>query len=174
MRASLRLLRASAFTLVELLIVLVLLGMLSTSAVVAFQGRDRPYALRVSGEDLGAAFRSAGNASRAGGKPHRVVLDIAGRLFWVETYAPAADGGFAQVSGLAGRLHAFADGVTVISTGELQPDPDGRVVFPFGPGAFPAMACGLATVDGDRLWVRVAAGTGQVVLDDAPQAEGPL
>lgn len=166
-----RALKRAAFTLVELLLVLVLLGVFSTSAAVAFQGRDRPYALRVMGEDLGAAFRSAGSASRATRRPHRVVLDEVERVFWIEGSDAEAEGGFARVRGMAGRPHAFIDGVMVSSTGDAPKTLEGWAVFSFGLAPGPPVACELTTIDGDRLWVRAAGRTGQVVLDEMSVTE---
>ena len=106
------------FTLAELLVVLLLIAVMTTSVAVALQGREDPHALRVAAEDLATALRYAESESRRSQKPLRLVLAEDGQSFWVEfsDRASERDTDFVPVRGLAGQPHTLTDGITLSLT----------------------------------------------------------
>lgn len=116
---------ASGFTLVELLVVLTLIGVMTTSVAVALRGREDPHAVRVAAEDLATALRYAQAESEHTDVAHRLVVAADGRSYRVEWADPSLGGdsrgggsGYVPVRGMAGRSHHLIDGVTLaVDTG---------------------------------------------------------
>jgi type II secretion system protein H len=104
--------RGDAFTLVELLLVVVLIAILSGSVVVSLSGRTEKYALRTAAEDLAAAVRFASSQARLEQCPHRVVFSDDRRAFWVES-RDEASGEYRAVAGMPGAQHRLSQDVRV-------------------------------------------------------------
>jgi prepilin-type N-terminal cleavage/methylation domain-containing protein len=122
-----------AFTLVELLVVLILIAVMTSSVVVALHGRDSGHALRTAAEDLSQVLRYAEHQSRMLGRAHRVIFDGAARFYWVEVQIVGVDTvAYERVPGMAGSDHRVPDGI--ILSGNLgSPRDDVRpTVFEFG------------------------------------------
>ncbi len=113
--------RFVGFTLVEMMVVLVLIGLLAGSVVVAFEGRDADHAVRVAAEDLAEATRYAHREARVTQRPHRLVFDEAMRSFHVE-WRPL-DGQWRSVNGRPGRERVMPGGVWAeVDSSEQTPD----------------------------------------------------
>lgn len=108
-----------AFTLVELLIVLTIIGVLASSAVVSLQGRGDIYALRVSSSDLAAAVRFASEQARGTRTPQRIVFSETRDSFRLEAWN-LKEGAFVPAEGLAGMPHRLAGGVTFVSMQHVE------------------------------------------------------
>lgn len=162
--------RAQAFSLLELLIVLALIATMAGAAVVALQGRDDPHALRASAEDLASAIRFAvAEAERTGAK-HRVRFVELGRGFRVERYQEHQASGWTQARGAAGIVRNLPEGVWLqqeVAAAEGQPPSTGQVVermFEFGGrGSFSGQVA-LVNEAGEAMAVRVAPLSRQVTV----------
>lgn len=182
------------FTLIELMLVLILMGILTGSAVVALQGRDRPEALRLAAEDLAVAVGSAAEAAKRTGRPHVLVWEPEHRGYRLDAATGGATGRAGEettepVPGRAGRLHQLPEGVNPLPADPLEsesglvPSPEldraqgvlgsaglRSVLARFVPGENPAIRIGLVNEDGDQRWILRGAGLGQVRIEHIPAA----
>lgn len=102
------------FTLPELLVVLLLIGVMTTSVAVALQGREDPHALRVAAEDLAVALRYARSESQYTQMSHRIIVAEDGLSYQIERAVSVEDGSdFTPVRGMAGQPHVLTDGITL-------------------------------------------------------------
>ena len=114
---------AWAFTLVELLLVLVMIALLSSSLAVGLTGRQDRMALRVSAEDLAAAARYGLRQVGLRQVVHRLAFDATGSAYRLEVFSPSGGSeDFVPVAGLAGRWRSFPSSVRI---GGLS-GPEGR------------------------------------------------
>lgn len=136
--------REIGFTLVELMIVLLLIGVMASSAVVALQGREDPHALRVAADDLAAALRYAKQQSAQTGRVHRVLFTDDYRSYQIESavLANTEESGFTPVRGMAGQHHQIVEGVTLLNADmiplgdlEISDEVSAPLAFNFGQGA---------------------------------------
>ena len=104
-----------AFTLVEMLMVLVIIAVLSSSVAVSVSGRSGKRALRVAARDLAAAIGYASSQARLVGHEHRVVFLADGRAYRVEALVSEFDGQFAPVRGQAGAERSMPPDVRIAS-----------------------------------------------------------
>lgn len=179
------------FTLIELMLVLILMGVLAGSAAVALQGRDQPEALRLAAEDLAVAVGSAAETAKRTGRIHVLVWEAESRGYRLDAVVQGASGRAGEeatepVVGRAGRLHRLPKGVD-----PLREDPLGSGFGPIGPesdrgqdatgpgglrpalarfvpGEKPALRIGLVNEDGDQRWILRSAGLGQVRVEHVP------
>ncbi len=93
----------NAFTLIEMLLILVLIAILAGSVTVSLSGRREGHVLRAATEDLASAVRYAASQARLTGCEQRVVFLRDRRAYRVESALPGSDQGFDVVKGLAGR-----------------------------------------------------------------------
>jgi len=159
---------ARAFTLVELLIVLVLIAVLAGSAVVALQGRPGEYALRFAGKDLAAAIRSAARRAAEEQHTYRVAFFEDHRAYRIEVLAPESDTGFVPASGKGGGVTTLPEGVSIESVAcegtAIEPLPEELLLAPDGNGF-----CGVITLRNRRaqcVRIEVMYGTGQVAVTE--------
>ena len=160
--------RGGAFTLVEMLLVLVIIAVLSSSVAVSICGRSGRRVLRVAARDLAAAVGYASCQARSGGYEHRVVFLQDGRAYRVESLVSEFDGQFAPVRGQAGAERSMPPGVRIASvfdnTDTFKDVPDW---LEFGSGD-----CGFAgrivleDEDGRSASIEVVSRTGQVLITE--------
>ena len=103
-----------AFTVVEMLLVLVLIGALTGGVVVSLRGRRGEYALRTASQDLAAAIRFAAGQAQAGNVPHRVAFESDRRTYRVEVAADDDGSRFAPVGGRMGHSKSLGRAVEVV------------------------------------------------------------
>jgi len=77
------------FSLTEMLLVLVVIGILAGGTIASLQGRASRHALRLAGDDLAGAVRFAQEQARLYNRPCRLVLSD--QAFSVEAYQPTGE-----------------------------------------------------------------------------------
>ncbi len=110
--------RGGAFTLVEMLLVLVIIAVLSSSVAVSVCGRSGKRALRVAARDLAAAIGYASCRAKLVGHEHRVVFLQEGRAYRVESLVGGFGGQFAPVRGQAGAERSMPPDVRIASVSD--------------------------------------------------------
>jgi len=111
---------AVAFSLIELMIVLVIMGVLATSVTVSIRGAQDGHALRAAADDLAGVLRYGFEESRITTTAHRVVfagggsyrLEIADRL---ETVGLDGTQSYRPAPGVAGIYRNFPAGVRIVA-----------------------------------------------------------
>ncbi|MEM1330078.1 MAG: prepilin-type N-terminal cleavage/methylation domain-containing protein [Planctomycetota bacterium] len=122
-----------AFTLIELLLVLVLTASLAGSVAVSLAGRAETVAVSLVADDIASAVTFAVSSHRSSGVAHRVVLDrsrVPDR-YRVEREAGASSpngSGWTRVAGLAGRYRSLPPGV-VLSVAGAAMELDRSVIY---------------------------------------------
>ena len=131
------------FTLIELILVLVLIGIMTGSIAVSFAGRQNDTAVRQAAEDFAAACGYAQTQATQSGRIHAVRLAADGRSLTVEVASAEVLGeGWSAARGLAGRARVLPAGV-VVQGDELASGSDD--------GGAEAGEAGVA--NGSRRWV---------------------
>ncbi len=115
-----------AFTLVEMLLVLVLLATLTGTMAVSLGGRQDRHAIRVCAKDLATAIRFCAAQARLKGQSHRVAFYEGASAYRVEAADAVQGDDFVPVYGQAGRKRTLVKGVevTAISTEDRELDVD--------------------------------------------------
>ncbi len=155
-----------AFTLVEMLLVLIFLSTLAGALAVSLGGRQDGYALQVAAKDLGAAIRFSTIEARLKQLPHRITFYQNLTRYRVETSVPDAVGEYVPAPGQAGHMRRLVEGVRIaaVSTDGRQLDLDTLprllVYGPRGDGFHGKIE--LKNRKGEIITVEVAPGTGQV------------
>jgi len=173
MNGQRRLKSRTAFTYVEMLVVLVLIGMLAGAAVVSLRGRTQTFALRTATKDLAAALRHAQEEARLRQCPHRVVFSEDTSAYRVESAPHADPADFTAARGRAGRMCPLPRGVHVaavrVNGREIDLD---SVALEFGPGG-PLFSGHVRLVNdaGEVAWIEVVRGTGQIHVRETIEAE---
>ena len=188
-RVKCRLRRAAprAFTLIEMLFVVVILAIMTGVIVASYAGREQRLSLQSSAKDLAEAMRYAAQECSVRGCPHRVVLDIDHKSFWVESrvadggdptsdqainQAPTADG-FVPVEGRAGQPRRWGDRVKLAyiesANGQQNLLPL-TLDFTSRDDGF-ADTLVLTNEQGRICRIRAYAGTGQVVIGEIPEPD---
>jgi len=151
---------------VELLLVLALLGILSTAATVSLCGHQDEYAIEAAAKDLAAALRFASTEAEIRRKPIRLAFFEAGGAYRVEIADATAQSGFAPVAGRAGRVRRLMHDVRIVgiaADGRQEASmPDALVFDPSGRGFFGTI--GLKNGTGQIIDIRVMAVTHQVCV----------
>jgi Tfp pilus assembly protein FimT len=154
----------AAFTLAELLIVLVMIAVLSCTLAVNLTGRHDRQALLVAAKDLAAAVRYSSEQAHLRRVTHRLAFDDSFTHYRVEVSAPDEVDGFVPAKGLVGRLRRLPE--TVHISGVVM---DGREIWDvphalvFDPGG--EMFCGtiqLANRKGQVVAIEATSGATQV------------
>lgn len=104
-----------AFTLVEMLLVLVLISILTGAAVVSLSGKQDQYALKVSTDDLAAAIGYAATQAHLTQQSYRVSFDPQRESYQVLVRPDSTANEYVPADGLAGSLRHLVHGVQVVS-----------------------------------------------------------
>ena len=149
------------FTIAEMILVLMLIGMLSGSVVVSLQGRDAEYAIRTTSQDLADAIRFAVEKAKVMRVPHRLVFDENQQAYWIEQADAENEAGYRPVTGRMGRLRKMAKGTSVkeLSIDETSP------VFVFHPNDFAMQLIVIGEVT-ERIQIEVLPETGKVEVTE--------
>lgn len=121
-------------TLVEMLVVLMLIGLLAGSAVVALDGRQGDHVLRTVAEDLATAIRFAAQQSHVSRRPHRLVFDEEQRAYRVEQLVRGTLLDFEPVRGLAGSFRPLPESVHIERIQSADSAADSVETLAFRPG----------------------------------------
>ncbi|MAX23072.1 MAG: hypothetical protein CMJ19_01095 [Phycisphaeraceae bacterium] len=124
-----------AFTLTELLIVLVLMGVLAGSLVVSLAGREEPQVMRLTVEDLMSALKYTMNQARSTQRDHRLVFDVELHHYVVEQLSLDGET-WEAVQGMAGQGHALMQGIQLVSPEDgqaIEMVSDELLAYSFGP-----------------------------------------
>lgn len=101
-----------AFTLVELLLVLLIMSVLAAACVVNLHGRQDDVAMKAIVRDFATALRTAAASAHADARPFRVAMTEQRDGFRIETLS--ADGStYVAVAGQAGIVRPWPRGVSV-------------------------------------------------------------
>ena len=156
----------SAFTLVEMLLVVVLLATLTGTLAVSLSGRVDRHALRIAGKDLAAAVRFSVAETRLKRLPHRVAFHDNWTRYRVERAESAAGGEYVPVRSLAGQIKTLAKQVRIAGASTdgqpLESLPEALPQYPDGNGFHGEIQ--LANRAGETLTIKVAPVTGQVQI----------
>lgn len=166
--------RRGAFSLLELILVLTIMGILAGAAVVATSGRRPRESVAIGASDAACSLRTAMERARITGLPHRIILLHGAGSTSLRTEA-LENGVWTAAPGLAGRAHQMPSGVRcawkVLESNVQASEP----VFTSDPGAMGQIgaAWSLHVVDdgnSEERWVLVRTGSGQVTVSDvAPE-----
>ena len=102
---------SQAFTLVEMLLVLVIISSLLATMAVSLTGRRDRHALRVAAEDLAASLRFAAERARLTGRHCRVAFEDDYSGYRLEMATEQGAESFAPDIGMAGAGRRFAEGI---------------------------------------------------------------
>ena len=153
-----------AFTLVEMILVLVLIGILASSVVVSFEGRQETHALRSAAQDLAATIRFAVREAAVANQSHRVVFDDAMSSYWVETVAAGTKHEYKPVRGWAGQGRRLNEGVTLVGVSSdgmtVEARAEALEFLPGGSGFYGVIE--LKSRDDELVRIEVLEETGQV------------
>jgi Tfp pilus assembly protein FimT len=160
-----------AFTLAELLIVLVMIAVLSCTLAVNLTGRQDRQALLAAAKDLAAAIRYSAQQAHLRRAVHRLAFYDSFTTFRVEVCATDEAEGFVPVVGLAGKRRRMPEAVqvkgVVVDEREMSELPEALV---FDPGG--KMFCGtiqLADRKGQVVAIETTGGATQVrIVEGAP------
>ncbi len=157
---------SGGFTLVEMLLVLVIIAIVSSSVAVALSGRQGKNTLRVAATDLAAAISYASSQAKLDRFEYRVVFLDGARSFRVETLSPESQTEFAPARGLAGKEKQLPRDVRIVSIsgseGTLRELPD-WLAFGSGGSSFTGII-ELQSEGGRSTSIEVVGRTGQVIV----------
>lgn len=107
--------RASGFTLIELVVVLVLMAVLSAMIIPEMRGTLEGELLRSTSRELIRGLSLANSQSITVNQPHRFVIDRERHQYRVEKLARSSEegGGFVPVRGVPGTQGAFSERITI-------------------------------------------------------------
>lgn len=153
-----------AFTLIELLIVLTLIGILSASITVSIHGAQDSQALRTAGDDLMAAISFGFEESRLKSVAHRIAFAGDGASYRLEVATGDIAQPYRPVGGMAGVSRHLAAGVqiaSIVPLGIQSTDGMCSELLCVSPGGFDGTIT-LRNRRGETIMLEVLAGTGQV------------
>lgn len=128
-----RLTKRASFTLIEILIVVILLGVVAGLAVPNFSSAYNGFLLSEAAKDLSFVMRYAQDRSVIRSAKHKLVLDTQNTRYWLEetqgsTEGRIADDNFVRINGRFGRDFHIPEGITVESDKtEALFYPDGKI-----------------------------------------------
>ncbi len=156
----------AAFTLVELLLVLAIMGALAGGLIVSLHGRRGAQEMKLAAHDLAAAVRFAEQEAHLTGRSHRVAFDAARRAYRVESASAGDPAEYGPVNGVAGSWRRLPPSITADELARDGAAPAADPVF-----AFTADGTGFvgtiqlrARESAARIEIEVASETGQVRL----------
>jgi len=109
---------SSAFTLVEMLLVLVIMSFFAGAIAVSLHGRADMLALRSATNDLASTIQYAARQAQGRGVPHRVALERPGKdsarpyAYRVQIWSDPGQE-FVDAHGLAGQRHLLPEGISL-------------------------------------------------------------
>ena len=110
---------AGAFTLIEMMVVIALIGILSAMIIPEMRGSYNDALLRSAGRQLVNACGLASSQAVSFNQIHRLHLDLKEGRFLLERRSPSSGKEFAEVKDLAGSEGELDNRITF----ELRPDP---------------------------------------------------
>lgn len=105
--------RSNAFTLVELLLVIVMIAVLAGGAVVNLHGRGQSHALMFGAKDLAATLEYGLGWSAGQGRQCRLSFDQSWRRYRLEELAFDGASDYQALAGKSGQWHDLPTGVAV-------------------------------------------------------------
>ena len=152
-----------AFTLIEMILVMVILAAITGALAVSWTGAEDRHKLRAAAKDLAAAIRFSASEARLRQLPHRVTFNETFTAYRVEKAVSRDGRRFEPARGQGGRLKALVESIRIESTSA-----DGHALKPL-PEALVYDACGsgfhgeirLRNRRGEDVGIRVTS-TGQV------------
>jgi len=155
-----------AFTLAELLVVLVLIAVLSGGTIVAFRGRQKTYALKMATSDLAMAIEYAQSLPRNNGLNSRLIFDPEHKKYRIEKQAAIGSDNYISVVGRAGMERTIPGSVNIsgimIDGLSVTPTPQTLEFSTGGNGFYGKIK--LQNDLGEEMSVQVEKHTGQVLL----------
>ena len=153
-----------AFTLVELMIVMVIIAVFATGVVVSFQGRQDIYALHAATKDLAATVGYTARQSKLNQCTYRIAFYDDLKRYRVETINYGTTIDFVPVNGRAGMIKLLPAGVQIseiLSDGHtINHLPDTLTFRPDGSGFSGRIE--LRNRKGETMQIEVMHKTGQV------------
>lgn len=153
-----------AFTLVEMLLVLILISLLASGAVVSLRGRKDTYALQVSTHDLAKAMELAVSQAKLKQSTHRVVFNDPRQTYRVEKATTDSALEFTPAQGQAGMGNSLIEGVRIsrvwYAENKSIPLPSSFEFYAGGGGFYGRIE--LVNRTGDSKTIEVMPQTGQV------------
>jgi prepilin-type N-terminal cleavage/methylation domain-containing protein len=154
----------TAFTLVEMLLVLTIISVLAGSVVVAFEGRSDAFRLAFAASDLAATLDDVADRARLANSAYRVRL-VANTAFVVEKRSASSGATYVPAEG-GDRLHPLPTGVWVAEiTGATGVPLEGDALEFVPGGASFAGRVRLVNRRGETRSVVVLPVTGQTSID---------
>ncbi len=127
-----------AFSLVEMLLVLVVISALLATMAVSLAGRRDHQALRVAAEDLATSLRFAAERARLTGRPCRLAFQDDYSGYRLEIATDQSGESFAPDIGMAGQGRRFAEGIRLVQDADpgrqARPAPKALTFAPQGKG----------------------------------------
>jgi len=154
-----------AFTLVEMLVVLVLISILAGATVVSFCGRRQRHVVRCAAEDLAATLRFAFSEARRENVRYRLVFLDSSTSYRMEAIAPGRETEFLPVKGQAGIVRHLGKGVKlagVSCNGRSEAPPFSLEFHPDGKGFHGRVR--IEDDEGETIQLEIMAHTGQVYV----------
>jgi len=157
---------ATAFSLIELMIVLGLIGMLAASVTVSIRGAQEGHALRTAADDLAGAIRFGFEENRITSTTHRVIFANGGSSYRVEIADSTGPQPYQPAPGMASMVKHLPAGVQIVtiknSSGqEADIFNNASLTCINGPGGFDGVIQ-LRNRNGDTILLEILSGTGQV------------
>ncbi len=157
-----------AFTLVELLLVLALMGILAGGAIVAFRGRQQSHALKMIARDLSAAFEAARTIAKRKRLPSQVQFYNEHRQYRVEIAHAEDVSDYKPAVGRAGIMNQLPDSITIDTVSEdgmpLNPIPETYGFSSDGNGFHGKVI--LQNKNGETVSVKIEKETGQISVTE--------
>jgi len=118
-----------AVSIVELLIVVVILLIFSTLTIISYHNMSRGLVARSQASEFNTAFVMARQLAVTNAAPHRVSIDRAQRIFWIDRLTPAGTVDLPKVTGTETFLpQTRVESITVNST-TIPPVQVAEIVF---------------------------------------------
>ena len=120
--------RARGYTLVELMIVIVILGLVAAVVVPQFGGTYQEGLLRAASRELVTILNLSYSEAVSSNREHRVQVDLGEQRYWLEA-RDLASGRFKPVTDVPGAMGAIDRRLTmkVRSVGDTNPSAGGRI-----------------------------------------------
>jgi prepilin-type N-terminal cleavage/methylation domain-containing protein len=158
---------ATAFSLIELLVVITLIAILAAYVAVNIRGVQDDHALQIAADDLASAIRFGFEEYRLKGVIHRLSFADSGAGYRLEEATGDTEQPYRPVVGMAGVHRRFPAGVqigAVEPSGEQRMDDACSELLCTQDGGFDG-TIKLRNRQGETITLKVLAGTGQVHVE---------